>query len=174
MQCDNIVKHLIIKYLTKGAAMKNNALKIEFLSTMMRLRKVGMPATPGEHLRFVEMLVLEKISEDGSAATEIQNDLTISKPAVSQILSALEQRGFIRRQTDPQDRRKISVTLTEAGKRIKIEKSKHVDHITGIIIERFGEENTKELVSMLNLLADIIDDIGHDEIACGECTHKGD
>jgi DNA-binding MarR family transcriptional regulator len=142
--------------------MKNNALKIEFLSTMMRLRKVGMPATPGEHLRFVEMLVLEKISEDGSAATEIQNDLTISKPAVSQILSALEQRGFIhgKRSAGPAQN---SVTLTEAGKRIKIEKIEHVD-LSRASSSNVRRRKHKGTGQYLNLLARYHRHIGHDEM----------
>lgn len=150
-------------------------LKTELLSAVMHFRKVGMPAPPGERFRLPEMFILEKVSEEGIGVTEIQNDLSVTKPAVSQILNILEHKGLILRHTDPVDRRKVTVTLTEAGKLIKAKKHQHVNHIMDLTIERLGEDNTRELIRLMKLLAEISNEIKHDMTAQnGLCAYEGD
>lgn len=150
-------------------------LKREFLLTMMRFRKAGMPVPPGNQFRMGELFVLGRISEQGVTMTEIQNHLFMTKPAVSQTLNAMESRGLIRREIDPRDRRKITVTLTEAGKEFQRKNHEYADRVMELTLARFGEENMRELIRLLTLMADITEGIKQEaegQLACDNL--KGD
>ncbi len=136
-----------------------NELKTSFLKAMMRFRKMGMPVPPGENIRIGELFVLGRISEQGVNMTEIQNNLFMTKSAVSQILSDLEGRRLIRREIDPSDRRKIKVTLTDDGKKFLQRQRQYADDVLELTITRFGEENMNELLRLLNKLTDVAEEI---------------
>jgi len=44
--------------------------------------------------------------------------LDASPPGVSQLLSGLEERGWLRRELDPEDKRKVRILLTAEGKAV--------------------------------------------------------
>ncbi len=136
-----------------------NELKTSFLKAMMRFRKMGMQVPPGENIRIGELFVLGRISEQGVNMTEIQNNLFMTKSAVSQILSDLEGRRLIRREIDPSDRRKIKVTLTDDGKKFLQRQRQYADDVLELTITRFGEENMNELLRLLNKLTDVAEEI---------------
>jgi DNA-binding MarR family transcriptional regulator len=139
--------------------MMRNELKTSFLKAMMRFRKMGMQVPPGENIRIGELFVLGRISEQGVNMTEIQNNLFMTKSAVSQILSDLEGRRLIRREIDPSDRRKIKVTLTDDGKKFLQRQRQYADDVLELTITRFGEENMNELLRLLNKLTDVAEEI---------------
>ena len=49
------------------------------------------------------------------AREELSASLGVSKQAVSQVIDVLVNRGLLDRNTDPSDRRRITVGLTERG-----------------------------------------------------------
>lgn len=134
-------------------------LRAEFMNAAIRFKKAGMPAPKGNPIRTGEVFVLERISENSVSMTEIQSSLFMTKPAVSQILNSLERRGLIRREIDPSDRRRIMVTLTGSGKRFIAAKRNEMDCMLDRILDRLGEENTREFIRLLNILADISEEI---------------
>jgi DNA-binding MarR family transcriptional regulator len=56
---------------------------------------------------------------DGSRPTQLADELQISKQAVNDLLRELEQRGYIRREMDPYDKRSRIIRLTPAGVRLE-------------------------------------------------------
>ena len=85
--------------------------------------------------------------------------LQVSKAAVSQMLGTLERRGLITRETDPENRRKIIVKLTKEGyETIKRFETSFDSHI-GMMVERFGEKDTREIIRIIYKFADIIEDM---------------
>ena len=46
---------------------------------------------------------------------EIQSGVLLSQPALSRMVDRLEHRGLLSRQQDPEDRRAMRISLTEAG-----------------------------------------------------------
>jgi DNA-binding MarR family transcriptional regulator len=85
--------------------------------------------------------------------------LVISKAAVSQMLGSLEKKGYIQREINPSNRRKIVITLTKKGK-ISIDNAeKSIDDLMMRIIERFGEENSRNLACLLNRFTESVDEI---------------
>ncbi|MDP5226617.1 MULTISPECIES: MarR family transcriptional regulator [Arthrobacter] len=59
--------------------------------------------------------VLHMVTEHGGRAVDIAQKLGISSPVLSRHLAELEERGFIRRDRDPQDRRAQLLEVTPAG-----------------------------------------------------------
>ncbi|MDR2102969.1 MAG: winged helix DNA-binding protein, partial [Treponema sp.] len=85
--------------------------------------------------------------------------LAVSNAAVSQMLGSLEKRGYIQRETDRDNRRKIIITLTNKGKTVVDTAGKNMDVLMSQIIKGFGEQDTQNLVLLLNRFAEIVDEI---------------
>lgn len=54
-------------------------------------------------------------TDASSAAAGLAEQLGVTKQAVSQLLDTLVMRGYLHRDPDPGDRRRMSITLTERG-----------------------------------------------------------
>ena len=85
----------------------SRTLRVLFLR-MMEQRSAGV--TP-------EMwLVLSRLyARDGQYQTQIADSTFRDRPNTSRIIAGLEERGYIRRERDPDDRRRIRIHLTERG-----------------------------------------------------------
>jgi DNA-binding MarR family transcriptional regulator len=46
----------------------------------------------------------------------MQSTLSVSKAAASQALGGIEKKGYVKREIDRSNRRKITITLTDAGR----------------------------------------------------------
>ncbi len=153
------------------------ALKEQFIRTMMRFRKVGMAFPADLDIRMGELMVMNGIAghfppgihPDNEACkfnlhrkifvSDLQHMHHITKPAISQMLNGLENKGYISREMDMQDRRKVSVTLTEKGRDILKRSKEHTDKMMDETISRFGEDNTRKLIELFSQLVDISEQI---------------
>ena len=97
-------------------------LKGQLIQALLRFKKIGMTYAGGNDIRMGEIFVMKNIEKccdetnKNINVLDIHNELHITKPAVSQMLSSLEKRGYISRKINTDDRRKIAATLTEEGK----------------------------------------------------------
>jgi DNA-binding MarR family transcriptional regulator len=150
----------------------SESLKEQFFSTMMRFKRMGT-AFPAEcEIQINELTVMQNItrgcscSEKNLNVSEIQENLHITKPAVSQILNSLEKKGYIAREIDRNDRRKISVTTTPAGDEVLTESLRQYDQVLTELINRFGEDNMIELIEQLKTLTDLYETLKHEQNCC--------
>jgi DNA-binding MarR family transcriptional regulator len=60
--------------------------------------------------------VLGGMGNHGAAASDMINGLGVTKQAASQLIDTLVLRGYLRRETDPDDRRRLRIELTERGR----------------------------------------------------------
>ncbi len=143
----------------------DQSLKEQLVHAMFRFRKAGMTFPPGLDIRMSELFLMNGIAENAScpdknvSVSDIQGDLPITKPAVSQMLNALEKKGYINREIDKSDRRKIAVTLTAQGLEILKQTREFADQAMETVISRFGEGNTRHLIELITLMADISEDL---------------
>ena len=95
--------------------------------------------------------------------TEIANELKVSKSAVSQSVSKLEKKGFVKRKINLFDKKINYISLTEDAL-IKYEnKKKEYDEVISKVSKEMGEEDSKELSRLLEKLSDIISELGKGE-----------
>jgi DNA-binding MarR family transcriptional regulator len=97
-------------------------------------------------------------SADQTTHHAIHEALSVSKAAISQMLGNLENRGFIQRETDHDNRRKIIITLTKKGRDATDKGQKHLDDLMTRIVERFGEKDAQNFVRLLDRFAEVVDE----------------
>jgi DNA-binding MarR family transcriptional regulator len=74
------------------------------------------------------------------------------------MLGSLEKRGYILRETDTGNRRKIIIILTPKG-RTAVDKAKQgMDDLVSHIITRLGEEDSRHLVRLMDRFVEVMDD----------------
>jgi DNA-binding MarR family transcriptional regulator len=88
------------------------------MQMMHRVWKPRMHLEIGDgQLTIAQLGILFCIKTSGSTTgKQLAADMSISKGAVAQMLEALDQTGLIVREQDPEDRRIVHVSLSEAGK----------------------------------------------------------
>jgi DNA-binding MarR family transcriptional regulator len=70
-------------------------------------------------LTFSELGVLGRLRRDGAAtATDLSDYLRVKPQSLTRLLAHLEQRGFVARKSNDDDRRKNLIEITEAGERV--------------------------------------------------------
>jgi DNA-binding MarR family transcriptional regulator len=85
--------------------------------------------------------------------TELSKALMVTSGGMTKRLTALEDRGLIRREPDPNDRRSTSVTLTREGKRlVEAILPEHVANEERLLGELSNKERA-ELAGLLEALA---------------------
>lgn len=107
---------------------------------------------------FIMLDMIQRWAKDseGIYVSEIARELRVSTPAVSKMLQGLEEKEYIERKTDQKDRRNTIVLLTEEGEKVRKRVLNEMEAFLQQVIERMGEENTKELVRLLELYTEVI------------------
>lgn len=94
----------------------------------------------------------------GKGATplgKLIRDLRISKQAAGQLVDALLMRGYLDRAIDAQDRRKLTITLTQRGKRAAATQAKAREKIDAELLARAGQDDVTAMRRTLAALIDI-------------------
>ncbi len=68
-------------------------------------------------VRFSALMILYHQAEERWTPARLADALGVSRPTLTGILQVLERDGWIRRRSDPDDRRKVRIRLSAAGRR---------------------------------------------------------
>ena len=129
-----------------------------FIRHDVKTRELGlnMPA-------FVMLKQLQEREDKGETGgawlTEMRDYLCVSKAAVSQMLGTLEHRGLVTREPDPDNRRTVIVRLTAEGRETIERFERGFDSYIGMMVDRFGEKDTKEIIRLIYKFAEIVEEI---------------
>lgn len=127
----------------------------------------GLPA--GEF--FFLQRIHELSCETEVRVSRLRDAMCMTMPAVSQFLRTLEEKGLIRRETSPTDRRVTLVSVTEKGKDILDESQKQFNQMLDKLIEQYGPNDLEQLIYMLKRLSGTIQELrGEFETICNERT----
>lgn len=142
----------------------NPALQEQLLDAIQRLRKPILLSYYAE--LDLTTLSLMKSIEDNSPDSDsniymfdLQNELRISRGAISQIASNLEKKGYLVRETDKNNRRKQIVTLTSQGREAMRQAEAEFDKVLTAFLTRLGEHDSHEMVRLFNRFADIAEEM---------------
>lgn len=136
--------------------MDYSRLAVEFLEQMYSFRKIKPLKSIDESLQG-EIFAINYIAIHGDDVLpgEISNDMDVSSARVAQTLNNLEKKGLITRRIDPNDRRKILVTLTPEGKTFSEMHRKHILETVVKMLEMLGEDDAREFVRIMARLVKI-------------------
>jgi DNA-binding MarR family transcriptional regulator len=99
--------------------------------------------------------ILAGIDTAGGPRHDLPADLGVTKQAVSQLIDTLVNRGYLERSTDPDDRRRIALKLTERGGQVVAAVSRGVEAVDTQLRERVSPEQIRSMRSALRALSEI-------------------
>lgn len=105
------------------------------------------------------MAVLSHLVASGgeATATELREATGLSGARVSNICTALEEKGLIERSHRHKDRRKVTIALTATGREFAEDKMDFVRGVVADFLWDLGEEDSRELVRILDRMLDVIE-----------------
>jgi len=136
--------------------MERQQLAERFFNATDRMRRYLMRAKPFEGISHNEVAILHMIDAcrqrgDRASTTWLSARLKLNKSSVSQTLNAMEEKGWILRSLDPDNRRQTLIGLTDEGQRVMGEiRGKMISGIARVL-ERMGRENAERFVDMIEL-----------------------
>jgi DNA-binding MarR family transcriptional regulator len=101
------------------------------------------------------------IARTGANLRDVSAELGISKQGASQLVDVLVLRGYCERVPDPDDRRRITVGLTDRGRAAAVEINAAVSRVDEALLARFGAARlaqTREVLGALVALGDELAD----------------
>ena len=85
--------------------------------------------------------VIGGIARTGAPLSDIVRDLGVSKQAAGQLVDTLVARGYLERSVAPEDRRRLTITLTERGRAAAAVIRSAVDRVDAELLARVGADH---------------------------------
>lgn len=97
-----------------------------------------------------ELFVIRQLAHRGTTMTpsQLADALRATSGRVSTLLSAMEKKGLITRDIDPDDRRVVHVRLTDAGRERGRKDMEDARNAVCWIFSQMGERRTREFVDL--------------------------
>jgi DNA-binding MarR family transcriptional regulator len=99
------------------------------------------------------LYVIGALARGTAPLSQIIEELRVSKQAAGQLVDTLVLRGYLSREVDPQDRRRLTVTLTERGRAAAAIQRKEGERIEAELTRRLSPEHiahTRETLALLS------------------------
>ncbi len=100
--------------------------------------------------------VLLNIDRKGTPATKIAPALGLEARSLTRMLKTLEDKKWIRRESDEDDRRVVNVYLTEEGKRKRELAKEGVIAFNNAIYEKIGEEKLAIFFEVMQKVSEVV------------------
>ena len=114
-----------------------------------KLRKAQVPLTP-EQFMLIDLLWNHGAMSQQQLADMMKKD----KNSVTQLIDAIERKGFVLRQQNAQDRRSNTIVLTEKAMELRDEAKQKGISILDEMLEGISEEELHSFLSTLQKLND--------------------
>ena len=144
-----------------GKAEKIYEMMQKFQKMKMRTNAKMAGEIPRSELKMLKMIKMNSSETEGVKVSTLSELLDISKSAVSQMINALEDKGYVERVTTKNDRRVVYVRLTENGKERLAKELRAFLQGMDKIFTKMGEEDTEELLRLLEKLYTIVSNHSH-------------
>lgn len=137
-----------------------DAVKTELMNALQRMRRTNFLSNY-KGFDFTMLSLMKSIadnslnSEDNIFLSELPDGLNITKGAISQIANNLEKNGYLRREIDKSNRRRLIVTITQEGREALRAAEAAFDQLLTESLNMLGEHDTLETIRLFNRFADI-------------------
>jgi DNA-binding MarR family transcriptional regulator len=86
---------------------------------------------------------------DGITQTELADYLELDKSTIGRLLDRLEERGFIRREKDPNDRRIFRIFIAKTAYPVLTELEQVADGVRAQALSGISEKDNEKLLALL-------------------------
>jgi DNA-binding MarR family transcriptional regulator len=117
--------------------------------------------------------VLAASAREGAQLGHIIRELAVSKQAAGQLIDTLVSRGYLDRSVDPQDRRRLTISLTERGAAAAAVISGAAAQVDARLAERVSAIHVAHAREVLGALADLGAEPASPEPASPEPAGRG-
>lgn len=142
----------------------HSPLYLQFYNSMLRLKRAGNRVPPPckelSHFEFMCLNVIADYSREhpelpGIKASLLSELTRISRPAISQHINILEEKGFISRSTSKTDRRVTYLCLTESASVFLTERQTEFLQHLQLVCDLLGHDDTVKLIELTEKLSRI-------------------
>ena len=88
--------------------------------------------------------------------SQLSESLAVTRQRITTILSAMRKKGLIQMEIEEEDRRRMSVTLTETGRTEALEKQQNAYRYLEQMMLLLGEEDSRELVRLMHRCTELV------------------
>lgn len=138
-----------------------------FLKTMFKLKSLltgefQIKTNNESDINIKELILLHSIADNSNfknnvTPSEICKSLALSKGAISQMLTNLENKSLLVREIDKNNRRNIIATLTPQGRQLLTSKYEEYNLKLKKIINNFGEDNINQFINLVEKLVSVLE-----------------
>ncbi|MDF2472368.1 MAG: transcriptional regulator, MarR family [Anaerocolumna sp.] len=133
----------------------------EFLEVMNSMHKLTSrhhsmyPLHPGEFMmlgaihHFMNESTMDQLVYPGVKVGDLSEVVHSTKSATSKMLRSVEDKGYIERVVDKNDRRVVYVKLSEKGEKIVKDTIKTKREFANRTIQKLGEEDSRDLIRLM-------------------------
>ncbi|HLN42303.1 MAG TPA: MarR family transcriptional regulator [Acidimicrobiales bacterium] len=93
--------------------------------------------------------VIGGMARTGTPLSELIKQMGVSKQAAGQLVDTLVTRGYLDRTVDPDDRRRLTITLTERGQSAAAVVKATVDRVDARLVARVGAQSFANAMATL-------------------------
>ena len=102
------------------------------------------------------IFVIGAISRSGAPLAQIIDSMGVSKQSAGQLVDTLALRGYIERDIDPEDRRRLTVRLTARGREAAAISRAAVERIDVALTKKVGREHVAHTRTTLHALIELV------------------
>jgi len=97
--------------------------------------------------RMIREIVIEKELGRQIISSELARRLMITRSAISQLVTKLEQRGIIKRVASPTDKKIFYIELSDSAEAVFRKQWEAATEFIGRVVEEFGVDKTEKLIA---------------------------
>jgi DNA-binding MarR family transcriptional regulator len=109
--------------------------------------------------------VLGGMADHGGAPVDLIRELGVTKQAASRLIDTLVVRGYVVRQVNPDDRRRVTIALTDRGRAAASAVRSAVESVDAELESRLSAAEMVGLRAGLSALAEIRETLGGEEMS---------
>lgn len=139
--------------------METAALRRELIDSLASIYHLGAFSALAELLQGESLVLNCLLSHQGGVVypSDLSKELHLSRPRITAALSTLQRKGLITMRRSPTDRRRIQVSMTEAGGEIIGRRLIRMDVYFDKMLSGLGEADARTLIDLINRCVEVME-----------------
>lgn len=93
------------------------------------------------------------------SAGEISEYMNVSTARVAVLLKKMSDKGLIVKKNDPNDGRRVMVSITDLGQELLTEKQNEIILYGSAVVEHFGVERVRDFIQACREIRDVVEEV---------------